>query len=470
MPDELFLNSFNSQFYTTKYKLDSFKNNEDGNLETFCYLTTRKVIGDRKLEELLKRQNFPENQNKNFKEIQEQIHSLCGDVYFSKNHFGAAIEQYKSCLKYNSGNIHAIIGLANSFQSLGLDGLSGKTFAQSKEFYAWEKTFFDKNSDDEQDYVSENSDDVGNDEFQYIPKNLLFNIAILEKSKRIFQYIADSEPSIDFPESYIFIDDDLSFEEHIEDNVDNKISKLINNFPQLEKIKKDTKTQFKKDSKPYKINSKNISRTTTLYSCIPNEKLKSKKISSLYFSYLLSGFTENSILDKIRDELKIIIEPDNYPVREDLNKVIFKHWLECVGDKKSLLSMNMSDDTLSLKQKIDGTISTGQIIKALNQQWDGFSPETICHNITSKNIAKILTESVEDYVKLYNSNKKVKDSTNFNLNSGPGSLLEMLQDKLQQMSVAEKPPKTRKNTPKNTRKDPMTYAKLHARIKKLRTD
>ena len=132
--------------------------------------------------------------------------------------------------------------------------------------------------------------------------------------------------------------------------------------------------------------------------------------------------------------------------------------------------MNMSDYTLSLKKKIDGAISTGQIIKALNQKWDGFSPETICHNITSKNVAKILTESVEDYVKLYNSNKKVKDSTNFNLNSGPGSLLEMLQDKLQQMSVAEKPPKTRKNTPKNTRKDPMTYAKLHARIKKLRTD
>ena len=52
---------------------------------------------------------------------------------------------------------------------------------------------------------------------------------------------------------------------------------LINNFPQLEKIKKDTKTQFKKDLKSYKINSKNISRTTTLYSCIPNEKLKSKK-------------------------------------------------------------------------------------------------------------------------------------------------------------------------------------------------
>ena len=81
-----------------------------------------------------------------------------------------------------------------------------------------------------------------------------------------------------------------------------------------------------------------------------------------------------------------------------------------------------------------------------------------------------MTESVEDYVKLYDSNKKVKDSTNFHLDSGPGSLLEMLQDKLQQMSVAEKPHKTSKNTPKNTRKDPMTYAKLHARIKKLRTD
>ena len=407
---------------------------------------------------------------RHFKEIREQIHSLCGDVYFSKNRFGAAIKQYELCLDNNSGNIHAIVGLANSFQSLGLDGLSWEKFNESESFYAWKQTFLGNTLDNERDFVPKNPDDMGNDEFQYIPKNLLFNIAILEKSKLMFQYIADSEPSIDFPESYIFIDDDLSFEEQIEENVDNKISKLINNFPQLEKIKKDTKTQFKIDSKSYKINSKNISRTTTLYSCIPNETLKSKKISSLYFSYLLSGFTENSILDKIRDELKIIIEPENYYMREDLNKVIFKHWLECVGDKKSLLSMNMSDYTLSLKQKIDGAISTGQIIKALNQKWDGFSPETICHNITSKNVAKILTESVEDYVKLYNSNKKVKDSTNFHLDSRSGSLLEMLQDKLQQMSVAEKPPKTRKNTPKNTRKDPMTYAKLHARIKKLRTN
>ena len=443
---------------------------DETNLKTFIYLKKSKRISIRKLEQKIKALHFDDVQDEHFKEIREQIHSLCGDVYFSKNRFGAAIKQYELCLDNNSGNIHAIVGLANSFQSLGLDGLSWEKFNESESFYAWKQTFLGNTLDNERDFVPKNPDDMGNDEFQYIPKNLLFNIAILEKSKLMFQYIADSEPSIDFPESYIFIDDDLSFEEHIEDHVDNKISKLINNFPQLEKIKKDTKTKFKIDSKSYKINSKNISRTTTLYSCIPNDVLKSKKISSLYFSYLLSGFTENSILDKIIDELKIIIEPENYYMREDFKKIIFKHWLECVRDKKSLLSMNMSDYTLSLKQKIDGAISTGQIIKALNQQRVGFDPETICHNITSKNVAKILTESVEDYVKLCDSNKKVKDSTNFHLDSGSGSLLEMLQDKLQQMSVAEKPPKTRKNTPKNTRKDPMTYAKLHARIKKLRTD
>ena len=426
MSDEINLNPFDLQSYAPKYKLNSFKNNKNGNLETFFYLQTRnwKRISNKQLEELTVEEFIP-NSNETFNEIQEQIHSLCGDVYFSKNKFGAAIKQYKLCLDYNSGNIHAIVGLANSFQSLGLNDLSGEKFADSESFYAWKQTFLGNTLDDEQDSILENPDDAGTDEFQYIPKSLLFNIAILGKSKRMFQYIADSEPSIDFPESYIFIDDDLSFEEHIEDHVDNKISKLINNFPQLEKIKKDTKTKFKIDSKSYKINSKNISRTTTLYSCIPNEVLKSKKISSLYFLYLLSGFTENLILNKIRDELKIIIEPENYYMREDLNKVIFKHWLECVGDKKSLLSMNMSDHSVSLKKIIHDTISTGQIIKALNQQWVGFNPETICQNIASKNIAKILTESVEDYVRLCDSDKKVKDSTNFHLDSGPGSLLEI---------------------------------------------
>jgi len=470
MSDQINLNLFDLKSYTSKYKLDSFENNKNGFLKTFFYLKTKKRISDKQLEKLIIRKFIP-NSNKNFKQIQEQIHSLCGDICFSKNKFGAAIEQYKLCLKYNSVNIHAIVGLANSFQSLGLDGLSGEEFARSKEFYSWEQTFFDKNSDDEPDSVSENSDDGGNDEFQYTPKNLLFNIAILEKSKRIFEYLGREEPSLDFSESYIFIDDDLSVEKNVGDHVDNKMSKLVNNFPQLEKIKKDTKTQFKIDSKSYKINSKNISDGRTLYSCITNEVLKSKRISSLYFLYLLSGFTKNSILDKIRDELKIIVKPDNYPVREDLNKHIFKHWLECVGDKKSLLSMNMSDDTLSFKKIIDGTISTGQIIKALNQQLVGFNPETICQNITSKNIAEILTESLEDYVKLYNSNKKVKDSTNFDLDyRSTGSLLEMLEKKLQQMKKDEKPPDSSKSTRKKSRKDPTTYAKLHTRIKKLRTD
>lgn len=443
---------------------------DETNLKTFIYLKKSKRISIRKLEQKIKELDFEDVQDETFKEIREQIHSLCGDVYFSKNRFGAAIKQYELCLKYNSGNIHAIVGLANSFQSLGLDSLSGEKFTKSESFYAWKRTFLGNTLDNERDFVPENPDHAGNDEFQYIPKSLLFNIAILEKSKRIFEYLGRVEPSADFSESYIFINDDLSVEQNIGDDADNMISKLVNNFPQLEKIEKYNKTKFKIDSKPYKINSKNISGTTTLYSCIPNDVLKSKKISSLYFSYLLSGFTENSILDKIRDELKIIIEPENYYMREDFKKIIFKHWLECVGDKKSLLSMNISDETLSLKQIIDGTIATGQIIKALNQQRDRFNPETICHNITSKNIAKILTESVEDYVKLCNSNKKIKDSTNFHLDSGPGSLLEMLQDKLQQMSVAEKPHKTSKNTPKNTRKDPITYAKLYAKIKKLRTD
>ena len=143
MSDEINLNSFDLQSYATKYKLNSFKNNKNGNLSTFFYLKTRKIT-EEKLKKELKKQILPENPNENFKQIQEQIHSLCGDFYFSKNKFGAAIKQYELCLeKYNSGNIHAIVGLANSFQSLGLNDLSGEKFTDSESFYAWKKTFLD---------------------------------------------------------------------------------------------------------------------------------------------------------------------------------------------------------------------------------------------------------------------------------------------------------------------------------------
>ncbi len=465
MSNEINLNPFDLQSYATKYKLNSFKNNKNGNLEIFFYLKTRKRISDKQLEELTVEKFIP-NLNETFNEIQEQIHSLCGDFYFSKNKFGAAIKQYKLCLDYNSGNIHAIVGLANSFQSLGLNDLAGEKFTKSESFYAWKKTFLDNTLDNERDSIPEKPDDVGNNEFQYVPKNLLFNIAIFEKSKRklekserMFQYIADSEPSTDFPESYIFIDNDESGKT----NTDDKISKLKSKFPELEKIKKYTRTQFKIDSKSYKIKSENISYLTTIYSCIPNDMLKSKKISALYFLYLLSN-PNYLILKKIIKELNIKIEINgkNDFEPEDLNKKIFKHWLKCVGYEKSLLSMNILDDTLSFKKIIDDTISTGQIIKALNQQWVRFDPETISHNITSKNIAKILTEALEDYVQLYNLNQKVKASTNFD---DLDSLLKIFEDKLN--SLSRNTSKTNKNKRKNSRKEPITYAQLHIRILEL---
>ena len=58
MSDELFSSSFHSQFYTTKYKLDSFENNKDGNLQTFYYLLTRKAIDDTKLKKTVGRTSF----------------------------------------------------------------------------------------------------------------------------------------------------------------------------------------------------------------------------------------------------------------------------------------------------------------------------------------------------------------------------------------------------------------------------
>ena len=80
----------------------------------------------------------------------------------------------------------------------------------------------------------------------------------------------------------------------------------------------------------------------------------------------------------------------------------------------------------------------------------------------SKNIAKILTEALEDYVQLYNSDQKVKASTNFD---DLDSLLKIFEDKLNSLSTNTS--KTNKNKRKNSRKEPITYAQLHIKILEL---
>jgi len=415
MPDELFSSSFQSQFYTTKYKLDSFRNSEDGNLQTFCYLLTRKVIEDKKLKELLDRQIVPENPNESFKEIQEQIHSLCGDIYFSKNRFGAAIEQYDLCLDYNPGNIHATVGLANSFQSLGLDGLARGKYKKSKDFYAWEKTFLDKNVVEEQNSSQDNHDDAGSNEFQYIPKGLLFNMAIVEedkeKSERMFQYLEYSEPAPDFNETYVFVEFGEFYNERNPAHFRNAdtCAKLEKGFPEI-KIDYLRQNKINLDSKNYKVYSKRIS-TFTMYIAVPENIIKSKKISALYFQYSLKKFNDVKILQNILEKSNIKIEYNkkmDKSERKILDKETFKLWLESVGYKKSLLSMKKLDDT-NPRQIINETIKTYQIIKALNQQWYEFK-DNFCVHI-EKNSAKILIESLEDYVQLHNLNPNVQSQT-----------------------------------------------------------
>ena len=471
MSDELFSSSFHSQFYTTKYKLDSFENNKDGNLQTFYYLLTRKAIDDTKLKKLLEGQVFPEYENENFKEIQEQIHSLCGDIYFSKNKFGSAILEYRRCLDdYNSGNIHAIVGLANSFQSLGLDGLARKKYERSKEFYAWEKTFLDKFAVGEQNSELDIPDDTGADEFQYIPKDLLFNMAIAEespeKSQRMFEHIANSEPSPDLPESYVLIESDELHNRIPARYANAKIfSTLKNNFPKLEKIQMQKQNQISLDSKYYRLYSKSIS-SLTIYIAVPENILKSKKISALYFQYSLTKFNDDLILKEIIEQLNINIKnhtSDKYKI-EFLYKKIFKLWLQSAGYEKSLLSMNRYDDT-DPKQIIDKTINTYQIIKALNQKWDNIYIDSLCDQINNQKIAIILTESLEDYVQLYKANHAVKEHTRLN-SDDLGKLLNNFKIRLRELSDDKD---EQKNMPKNKKSSESfkEYATLMERIDKL---
>ena len=465
MVDEEYLKS-----YATKYSLDSFEDNENGLLKTFFYLKTRKKISNKQIEKLTVREYHP-NANESFKEIQEQIHSLCGDVYFLKSKFGSAIDQYELCLRYNSGNLHAIVGLANSFQSLGLDDLSRKKFDQSKGFYAWEKTFLDKNLGDESNSIQENTDYAGTNEFQYIPKDLLFNMAIVakspEESKRMFKHIENSEPSSDLSESYILIESDELYN-RIPDKYRNaKIySALKENFPKLKKIQMQNQNRISLDSKYYRFYSKSIS-SLTIYIAVPENILKSKKISALYFQYSLTKFNDDLILKDIIEQLNINIEnhtSDKHKI-EFLYKEIFKLWLQSVGYEKSLLSMNRFDDT-GPKQIIDKTISTYQIIKALNQEWNNIYIDSLCDQINNKKIAKILTESLEDYVQLCHSNQNVKEHSRLD-SDDLGKLLNNFKLRLNNLSNNWKD--VHENVPKNKKSFESFnyYLELIERIDKL---
>ena len=122
-----------------------------------------------------------------------------------------------------------------------------------------------------------------------------------------------------------------------------------------EEIQMQKQNQISLDSKYYRLYSKSIS-SLTIYIAVPENILKSKKISALYFQYSLTKFNDDLILKEIIEQLNINIKnhtSDKYKI-EFLYKKIFKLWLQSAGYEKSLLSMNRYDDT-DPKQIIDKT-------------------------------------------------------------------------------------------------------------------
>ena len=173
-----------------------------------------------------------------------------------------------------------------------------------------------------------------------------------------------------------------------------------------------------------------------IYIAVPENISKSKKISALYFQYSLTEFNDKNLLENIIKQLNINIKNSTKDKTDFLYKEIFKMWLQGMGYEKSLLSMNKFDDAVP-KQIVDKTISTYQIIKALNQEWMHVCLDTICEQITNKKIAKILTESLEDYVDLWNSDyEDVKKHSKVD-SKGLVKLLENFKIRLEELHVGE---------------------------------
>ena len=144
--------------------------------------------------------------------LKQKFFVLVGDYYFSQKKYGMAITRYQLCLTVNPGNIDALTGIANCYQSLGLNLLSEKHYAQITSFYTWART----NSAEKTDIISESDEqnpiNITKDDFHILPDNILLNLGLFFLSnsnktmaEEIFQYIHTKKNNLKIHNSEIFV-------------------------------------------------------------------------------------------------------------------------------------------------------------------------------------------------------------------------------------------------------------------------
>ena len=398
--------------------------------------------------------------------LKQKFFVLVGNHYFSKKKYGAAIIQYQLCLNVNPGNIDALTGIANCYQSLGLNSLSEKHYAQITSFYTWARP----NSAEKTDIISESDEqnpiNITKDDFHILPDNILLNLGLFFLSnsnktmaEEIFQYIHTKKNNLKIHNSEIFvklIGNQYDTPLKNSDMYENEHQKWEAHF------ERNAEKSSRRDNVNYRKEIFVIKKIKYVaHSRIPKLLSSNVKITAAFFLY-----TENKDephLDDLLNTLGINIEGEkNFLIKEK----ILENWLKNVKDTSAIVyfKKSKSNPRIFVRKLIKNRL----LIKAINEKWPNITIKKILVSIVSyknKNLKqsildvnptllKILIESLEDYFQLLND-KNTHDtwSNNFSFDN----LLHDIEELLDELDMAH----NEKNTPKISQID---LKKLQNRI------
>ena len=342
--------------------------------------------------------------------LKQKFFVLVGNHYFSKKKYGAAIIQYQLCLNVNPGNIDALTGIANCYQSLGLNSLSEKHYAQITSFYTWARP----NSAEKTDIISESDEqnpiNITKDDFHILPDNILLNLGLffLSNSKKtmaeeIFQYIHTKKNNLKIHNSEIFvklIGNQYDTPLKNSDMYENEHQKWEAHF------ERNAEKSSRRDNVNYRKEIFVIKKIKYVaHSRIPKLLSSNVKITAAFFLY-----TENKDephLDDLLNTLGINIEGEkNFLIKEK----ILENWLKNVKDTSAIVYFKKSK--LNSRIFVQKLIKNRLLIKAVNEKWKNLDwkvlPSIVSYNSKKSiwdvnvELLNILIESLEDYFQLSN--------------------------------------------------------------------
>jgi hypothetical protein len=344
--------------------------------------------------------------------LKQKFFVLVGNHYFSKKKYGAAIILYQLCLNVNSGNIDALTGIANCYQSLGLNWLSEKHYAKIASFYTWARP----DSAEKTDIISESDEqnpiNLTKDDFHILPENILLNLGLffLSNSNKamateIFQYLNTEKNNLKTYDSEILV---KPIDEQSDIPLKNSDIHKIEFEEWKEYSERNAKNSSMNNNAVYRkeiFEIKKIKKRFVVFFRIPKLLSGNVKITAAFFLY-----TENkdeSHLDQLLNTLGINIEGEkNFLIKEK----ILENWLKNAKDTSAIFYLKKSK--LNSRNAVRQLIKNRLLIKAVNEEWRN-SDWKVLPSIVSYDKKKsiwdvdvkllnILIESLEDYFQLSN--------------------------------------------------------------------